>query len=107
MKYIIPIVLSVLVSGCTTLLASEVNRHREKKVPCDSTRCSDLIDTAIFDVALGVKIARELIAQQSRETPIPAPVNTGNVNCEITEEKVSSVSFGCECRPQDNRDSAR
>jgi hypothetical protein len=107
MKYIMPLALAALLSGCTTLLASELNRHRGEHGECDSIRCADLIETAIVDIVLGVKIVQDLIEQKSRETPVLAPVDTGNVECGVAEEKVCSVSLGCYCRPQNVGDNTQ
>jgi hypothetical protein len=100
MKYIMPLTLAAFLSGCTTLLASEINRHREKNDGCNLTQCADLIETAIVDIAMGVKIAQEVIDQRSSKAQVPEQVDTGNVDCGVAEEKICSVSRGCYCRPQ-------
>ncbi|MCR6651037.1 MAG: hypothetical protein NVV73_05805 [Cellvibrionaceae bacterium] len=96
------LVMVVLISGCTTLLANEVNRFREKNGGCDlypEAGCIDLVKTAITDIAIGVDIARNLMESNPLEAPIPE-IDKGEIQCDVEYEKICSASRGCHCMPQ-------
>jgi len=102
MKYsnITVLLLVLLVSSCTTMMAHKVNRDREKHGECsppEQSRCIDLVKTAVADIATAAKVADEVIGQMPRHSQVPN-IGTGDAQCVATEEKVCSVSFGCECR---------
>ena len=107
-KNVTLVLLALFLSGCTTLLVNEVNRNREKDGGCELRErqtCVDLIDAAIADIAIATYVAGELIEQMPREKPLPK-IDTGDVECAISETKVCSVSSGCQCEPENAREQA-
>lgn len=93
------LVFALSLTGCTTLLTNEINRNREKNGDCDQPLkpdCIDLVEAVLADIAIATYVADEVIEQKQRDLPLPK-VDTGDIQCEISETKVCSVSLGCRC----------
>lgn len=93
------LIFALSLSGCTTLLANETSRNREKNGDCDQPlkpNCIDLVEAVLADIAIATYVANEVIEQKQRDQPLPM-VDTGDIQCGISEVKVCSVSLGCRC----------
>jgi hypothetical protein len=107
MKYkILVLILVIFTSGCTTLIANEVNRDREKRGECTQRpRCLDPVKAALADIAIATYVVNELMEQMPPDQSGPA-VDIGDVQCESSAKKICSTSLGCQCEPADAREQA-
>lgn len=101
MKYtaLMSLVFAFSLLGCTTLLVNETSRNRGKNGDCNQPLkpdCIDLVEAVLADIAIATYVANELIDQKQRDQPLPK-VDAGDIQCEISEVKVCSVSLGCRC----------